>query len=712
MPDVELETPDLDVDPSAPAFKRRVALAVVLITLFGAIVGYLQQQASNHEDNAGRDGQIAAISGLGTQVQASTDFGANYRIFVESELLARRHVIARNRIQTVPAGSLEAERLALDADRWLAVHDVVVPLTALSDEQYQPGGAVDPALLEAELQVGPDIARLEQGVLADRTDDFGSKADSFVAVLTVLAVSLFLLGLSLTVTSRVRYFLAGPGVAIAIVCVGWAIFIGTRDVTDVSDEAIRLTADGTELVNRGEIDDGIERFTDAIRDSPQFAAAFARRSDAHFFSGATQTSTGFISFVDNEARDRAIADGQRAVELGDESANVLGNLGFTLFLDRQFDAAADLTGRALDANDQLASVWFNLGLIELARGDDGDALEAYERGSELIREEVDPGVRSEIVSAARNDLVLLRDLVDARNAAASRVEGALAALEAGLNPPADDDDFADDVDDAEVDGDIDEIDVERSEFDPVFVTATFDRDDIDDDTPLAFIWYYRVSDDDPFEQLPGMKSFQRAGADEQVSASATINECLPAGEYRVDVYAGADHIGSGEAEVEAGPLGLVSNFTDDLDAVTMCAPDDWDLTRFAEVEEFAASQFDGPLFVHPEGAALVGISSFPTTVEARANPEATMDAAIEAALGPVPITDDTLRGTDGETFFDLPARSTITDSDAGVTHVVSSLGPDGVLRVVIVIADGDELVDQIRAEMIDTLVFRRVGSGS
>ena len=98
MPDVELERPDTDdVDAEAPAFRRRVALAVVLITLFGAMVGYLQQRSSNLEDNAARDAQIAAITGLGTQVQATTDFQSNFRIFVESELLDRRFIEASNR---------------------------------------------------------------------------------------------------------------------------------------------------------------------------------------------------------------------------------------------------------------------------------------------------------------------------------------------------------------------------------------------------------------------------------------------------------------------------------------------------------------------------------------------------------------------------------------------------------------------------------------
>ena len=62
-----------------------------------------------------------------------------------------------------------------------------------------------------------------------------------------LLACLFLIGLSLTVTGRGRYLLAVPGVAVAMVCVGWSILITTGTVTKVSDHAVDLTADGSEM---------------------------------------------------------------------------------------------------------------------------------------------------------------------------------------------------------------------------------------------------------------------------------------------------------------------------------------------------------------------------------------------------------------------------------------------------------------------------------
>src|SRR5436305_4875059 len=95
MPDVE--APELEIDDDAPTFRRRLALAVVLITLFGAFIAYLHESNSNLEDNAAREAQIASIKGFGQQVGASTQFESEYRVFVERQLLDRRHLVAAAR---------------------------------------------------------------------------------------------------------------------------------------------------------------------------------------------------------------------------------------------------------------------------------------------------------------------------------------------------------------------------------------------------------------------------------------------------------------------------------------------------------------------------------------------------------------------------------------------------------------------------------------
>src|SRR5438477_4355479 len=104
MPDVE--APDIDVDDDAPIFRRRLALVVVLITLFGACIAYLHEQNGNFEDNAARNAQIESIRGFGKQVDASTQFRSEYRVFVQRQLLERQHLVAAARQRSTLDASL------------------------------------------------------------------------------------------------------------------------------------------------------------------------------------------------------------------------------------------------------------------------------------------------------------------------------------------------------------------------------------------------------------------------------------------------------------------------------------------------------------------------------------------------------------------------------------------------------------------------------
>ncbi|MEY2448084.1 MAG: hypothetical protein QOH79_1560, partial [Acidimicrobiaceae bacterium] len=377
MPDVE--APEIEVDDDAPMFRRRLALAVVLITLFGAGVAYLHESNSNLEDNAAREAQIASIKGFGQQVGASTEFRFDYRVFVQRQLLERRHLVAAAR-QRSTLDSAQSSFYGTESNRWTELRDAIGKATQLVDDQSANAR-------DSQLQTSPDKARLAQKVFANKANDYGNKADSYVALLTVLAVGLFLIGLSLTITGRGRYFLAAPGVAVALVCVGWALLITTSSISQVSPNAIDLTAQGLELQSSGDAKGAIDKYRAAIADSPDFGAAFARLSGAEFQAGASSSAGNqFQSLSDPDATKRAIEAGEKALSLGEGTASLLSDVGFFHFTLGDYDRAAALSQQALDSNDQFPPLVFNLGVAQVGQGDES-AVQTYERGIELLREE-------------------------------------------------------------------------------------------------------------------------------------------------------------------------------------------------------------------------------------------------------------------------------------------------------------------------------------
>ena len=307
----EVEAPEIEVDDDAPQFRRRLALIVVLITLFGAVVAYLHEQNSNLEDNAAREAQIQAIQGFGQQVGSATETNFDFQVFVQLQLLQRRQLVAQSRQRSTDSDLATA--YGADATRWGALS------AAMSDGAPEQSDD-DVNTVAAKLQVAPDEARLTQQVFAGKANDYGNKADAYVALLTVLAVGLFLIGLSLTVSGRGRYLLAIPGVAVAVICVGWAVVITTGGVTKISPNAIQLTAQGQQKEIAGDYKGAISDYKSAVADSPSFGPAFSRLSGAEFEAGITNdVGNQFESISTTDATKRAITAGEKAISLGENN---------------------------------------------------------------------------------------------------------------------------------------------------------------------------------------------------------------------------------------------------------------------------------------------------------------------------------------------------------------------------------------------------------
>ncbi len=134
------------------------------------------------------------------------------------------------------------------------------------------------------------------------------------------------------------------------------MLITLGSITKVTPNAIDLTAQGQALASSGDPKGAIDKYHEAISDSPQFGAAFARLADAEFAAGAP-SSTGAVlqSISTKDATQRAVDAGEKAISLGEGDAALLSNVGFYHFVLGQYDRAADLSEQALASNDQFPS---------------------------------------------------------------------------------------------------------------------------------------------------------------------------------------------------------------------------------------------------------------------------------------------------------------------------------------------------------------------
>lgn len=687
VPEVELETPEIEVDEEAPVYKRVVAVLVVLITLFGSAVAYAQAVESNEEDVAARDAQRDAIAGLGAQVDASADFAADLRIGTELDVQLRRQALNAARVNNF-AGDAQADVHLAAAERFAAVREAIADLT--------PVDPSDPATIADDFARGkesPDAARLRQAVEADLANDHGGKADSYVAVLTVLAVALFLLGLSLTVQGRSRMVLAVPGVAIALVCVAWTALIGAREVTRVSERAIQAAAEGQRLVDAGDLEGAIDSFDEAIEDSPDFAAAFARRAGARFLQGSSQIGqTGFISITSDDALEEAIDDLERALELGAGNDVVtVADAGFFQFLNREFERSAELSRRAIELNDQLAQIWFNLGVAELAQGDEANARRAYREGRQLLANAPDAGARTGVLAGARTDLSVLRELLssDELDGVIDLVEATeieLAAFEASFVEVPCADEPCPSAEDVGRGAEIGEATFSRS---GAFVFASFPIEDVDPGTPVTNVWYVRTDPDLPFEQTALPVEVLRVDDTRSVS-TATLPSLSPAcpvaGEYLVRAYAGERFLGEAQGTIEPGLLGAAfSSEVDPIEGFEACVPEGFDVERADVTDLDAFTGFNGPEFS-------IGLNVTPGALAEGNDPVLVTRAVLTGILeiDESQIVEMTLQGRDlAGNFVAIPALAGANVVNGFPTATVMAIGPDAASRNITITGSDD-----------------------
>lgn len=698
----ELNAPEVEGadDENAPSFKRGVAIAVVLITFFGAIVAYLQSVESNDEDIAARAAEIDAIEGMGAQVDASSQFTGELRIASSAAVERQRQALTAALVAGLSGdpddpNSAAVERLAARAAAFAA-------LTEIDVNDADTFADTRAALFEA-----PDEARLRQTVNADEANDHGDKADSYVAVLTVLAVSLFLFGLSVTAQGRGRYILAAPALVLAVGCVVWAGLIFARATVEISDRAVALTAEGARFHDAGDFEAAIDAYDEAIDDSPEFAAAYARRAAAEFDAGSDQVGqTTFRSITSPEALERALDDIDTALELGGGADLLTVSAGgFFAFLDGDFDRAIELNTAAVEQNERLAQLWFNLGVAQVGADDRDGAERSYRQGLRELDSVADAGTRSAILAGARTDLSILREILSGSEL--DDVAGLIEDVEVELAR-------------FELEGfecgeqacsevDAPDASIGEAAFGRTgpFTEVQVDAVGLTPGHNVGVAWYFRTDGDAPFEQA-GF-SFQAGTVDD---AGGVFSSTLPtfeppcpvAGEYLVRFYIGDRFLGEATGSLEPTLFG--SEFeavTDAVEGFDMCSPAGFTVEN-ADVSE--SDSFTS--FVAPEGGASIAVNVVPGALAGGLDPDQFELGTVSGFAPGAEQRPVDFLGVDVEGTSLVTVEGVMAVDPAQGLGVAFAAGPDSSSRIVMV--QGPDVSFELVQEAVLLVFFTGIGT--
>ena len=221
------ETPTHAPEPTE-RYKTLIVVLTLITTVITAVVATLQADANIRANTANRDSQYYAIlvsaelqrSGL----QSTYDLNTMAKVLLEKQTALMMEFTALQ--------SEDKQGTALSNLSALAAQARADTLTNFSifftDPRYAPKtteGLPNSEAYLADLSAKANEILEKQNAAADDYHEWSNKADSYVGVLTVIAVAFFLLGLAQALTGRMRLVFAIFGAVILLASSAWTVLI-------------------------------------------------------------------------------------------------------------------------------------------------------------------------------------------------------------------------------------------------------------------------------------------------------------------------------------------------------------------------------------------------------------------------------------------------------------------------------------------------------
>jgi hypothetical protein len=207
--------------------RRIVVILTLITTIVAAVVAGLQVEADTQADSANRQSELLVLQTTARQV--SDAYLENYQTALVKSVLADTQegltldLAALKRTAAGDAtGSAQLTSQALSkrarAERAMALSDIYQdPALAPAG----PNGFPNVAKYFADRIAGTQQLLTEQNAAADTYNMWSSRSGTYVAILSILAVTFFLLGPA-QIGRRMRPFLAASASGLLVVSVVWA----------------------------------------------------------------------------------------------------------------------------------------------------------------------------------------------------------------------------------------------------------------------------------------------------------------------------------------------------------------------------------------------------------------------------------------------------------------------------------------------------------
>jgi len=372
----------------ADHFEHVVIVIIALVTVMAALVAFLQTWADGHAATYTRQSQALAMEAMGHDMSSRQRESYDFDLYTTWNEWDWRRIKAKE-YSDAP--------LAEQAEQ---VTEMIVPLTPLLDRTkpyFNPETEyADVYAYHVNTNLITTTALLEQRTFAIETANaWNGKGDGYVTILTVIAVALFLYGLSTTISGVVRYLFAAAGTCLIVMSLLWAFVLTLSSVPTIPTGAIAEYARGQGLYYAAATDEdyqvAIDAFSAALALYPDYGNAYAARAAIRLDMG------DYAAAAD---------DYRQAIENGRGDQSVYWELGWVLYLQGDYEASLEASRQALAMKPDLVPTIMNVATTLLAKGETDAAMQEYERGLTIA---ADP---ASTTSMSWNHVYLLETLND------------------------------------------------------------------------------------------------------------------------------------------------------------------------------------------------------------------------------------------------------------------------------------------------------------
>jgi tetratricopeptide (TPR) repeat protein len=332
-----------------------IVVAIAFATVVAALTAFLQSWASSQYGTYVRQGQALATETLGQDMRSRQREGYDFSLYTTWNEWDWRRSRATDPIL---------------AERASQVVDMIAPLTPLLDENgpyyVTTTRESDLTTYHADINVFTTTLLAEQRTFVTaQADAWNGKADGYVTVLTMLAVTLFLFGLSTTIKGNLRYLFAVVGSFLVVVALVQILHFTLNPVPEVPLTAIEAYARGRAQWYGGHTDEAKAAIDRALENYPNYGDAYKARGEI---------------LLDGGKYDDAAESYRKAITNGSDDVGTYWDMGWTLYLAGDYDGSLQASRHALELDSTLLPVRMNVATALLVKGDTDGAMKEYEAG--------------------------------------------------------------------------------------------------------------------------------------------------------------------------------------------------------------------------------------------------------------------------------------------------------------------------------------------